>query len=168
MLGCHAVVTMALTPCAWAPTPRPSSGSPRPSLPTVAGRWRLLPASCSLTFSACPSSGWRVPRYDQECHRMSSSHYLCSYVCSSSQTYALDNQTLAAIEVAVFAVLEGMRYNGWKKYQTVSMIIHLLFSRSHAVECQQQLINGFILTPPICPAHRSLASLCHTHLTPST
>ena len=35
------------------------------------------------------------------------------------QTYAFDNQTLAAIEVAVLAVLEGMRYNGYKKTGSV-------------------------------------------------
>lgn len=37
---------------------------------------------------------------------------------AGAETYWLDNQTLAIIEVAVFAVLESMRYNAYKKTGT--------------------------------------------------
>eukprot|EP00195_Chlamydomonas_chlamydogama_P010221 CAMPEP_0202889590 /NCGR_PEP_ID=MMETSP1392-20130828/165_1 /ASSEMBLY_ACC=CAM_ASM_000868 /TAXON_ID=225041 /ORGANISM="Chlamydomonas chlamydogama, Strain SAG 11-48b" /LENGTH=251 /DNA_ID=CAMNT_0049572951 /DNA_START=69 /DNA_END=824 /DNA_ORIENTATION=- len=37
---------------------------------------------------------------------------------AGAEKYAIDNQTLAIIEVIVFAVLEGKRYEGWKKYGT--------------------------------------------------
>jgi hypothetical protein len=36
------------------------------------------------------------------------------------QTYALDTKTLAIIQVVVFAVLEGKRYEGFKKTGGVS------------------------------------------------
>jgi hypothetical protein len=39
-----------------------------------------------------------------------------SVLCDvAMQKYALDFTTLAAIEIAVFAVLEYKRYEGWKK-----------------------------------------------------
>lgn len=36
------------------------------------------------------------------------------------QTYPIDTQTLGLIEVAVFGVLEGLRYNNYKKTGSVS------------------------------------------------
>jgi len=37
---------------------------------------------------------------------------------AGAETYAIDNQTLAIIEVVVLGALEAMRYNGWKKTGT--------------------------------------------------
>lgn len=38
------------------------------------------------------------------------------------QTYPIDTQTLGLIEVAVFGVLEGLRYNNYKKTGSVSHV----------------------------------------------
>jgi hypothetical protein len=39
---------------------------------------------------------------------------------AGAQKYAINNTTLAVIEVVTFAVLEALRYDGWKRTGAVS------------------------------------------------
>lgn len=66
---------------------------------------------------------------------------------AGAQQYAIDNQTLALIEIAVFAVLESKRYEGYKKTGEVGSstvqicLIGILSSmrvcRPHARACKR-------------------------------
>jgi len=60
---------------------------------------------------------------------------------AGSETYWLDNQTLAAVEIAVFAVLEGLRYNNFKKTGSLTTFIDPLNMKSEQTTIKE-IKNG--------------------------
>lgn len=72
------------------------------------------------------------------------------------QSYPIDTKVLAAIEVVVFAILEGKRYEGYKKTGEVSPASSpVTASSSFQQYCNDSSpatspLKGGLATPPVC------------------